>query len=1067
MFSRLKEFPVKLPFMVKIILLILISTVINLSAQPLDMELFQGIKARSIGPAGMSGRVTAVDVVLKNPDIIYIGTASGGVWRSKSGGIHWEPIFDDQPLMAIGAVAIDQRIPDIIWVGTGEGNPRNSQSSGDGIYKSLDGGRTWQHLGLEKTRNIHRIIIHPFDSDIVYVAAQGSAWGENAERGIYKTTDGGKTWQQILFVNPKTGAADLVMDPSNPNKLFAAMWEYRRWPWFFKSGGPGSGLYVTYDGGKNWKRLDQSNGLPEGDLGRIGIAVARSRPNIVYALIESKKNALYRSEDGGLNWEKRADQNIGNRPFYYAEIYADPQNENRLYNLFTIVTVSEDGGKTFQPLIPWQKIHPDHHAWWIHPDNPDYIIDGNDGGMAISRDRGKTWRFVENLPLAQFYHINIDNEIPYNIYGGMQDNGSWRGPGRVYRHGGIRNSYWEEISFGDGFDVVPDSSDARYGYSMSQGGNLYRYDALTGQNKLIQPVHPQSEKLRFNWNAGIAHDPFDKQTIYYGSQYLHKSTNRGDSWTIISPDLTTNEPEKQKQIESGGLTYDVTTAENFTTILSITPSTIQKDLIWVGTDDGNLHLTRDGGKTWNNVYKNIKGAPAGAWIPQIHASVFDAGEAFVVINNYRHDDWTPYVFHTRDYGKTWKSVINQQQVYAYALSFVQDAVVPNLYFLGTESGLYFSIDAGKNWTKWHAGYPSVSTMDMKIHPREHDLIIGTFGRSAYVLDNIEPLRQLARQGTSLLRKPLYLFPIPDAEIAVFKQPAGGRFVGEGHYGGENKPRGAMLTFILNPQTSAEKTDPSKAAELNNTLNDSVKIEILDQEKNVIRTLLKSPRKGFNRIYWGLEEKGVRFPNTPKPAQDAPEPGGPLVLPGTYLVRVSHGTFRDSTSVRVTFDHRIPVNMSDMLARRQLLKPLLQKIELATEMVDALNESSRTIEIIISKTDVNKNPEFKSLWDSGKALQDSIKKLIHLINQEEVQGIRSDPEKVGARLSRAYQDVVGAVDAPGQREAVHIRLAEEALQNTVEKINRFFATDWKAFQDKVSAARIGLFEEVKLFQYPQN
>jgi len=425
-------------------LLFLITSGIVLS-QKLDMDKLKDLKARSIGPAGMSGRVTSIDVVHNQSEIIFVGTASGGLWKSESGGVEWKPVFDKEKVASIGAVAIDQSNPDIIWAGTGEGNPRNSLNGGFGIFKSIDGGKTWKLMGLEKTRHIHRVIVHPTNSDIVYVGAIGTPWGPHPERGVFKTTDGGKTWEKVLFVNELTGAADLVMDPSNPNKLFAAMWEHHRWPWFFKSGGEGSGLYMTIDGGKNWKKLKDKDGLPKGELGRIGLAIARSNPKIIYAYIESKKNAIYRSVDGGYKWEKRGDNNIGGRPFYYAEIFVDPQNENRLYSLFSRVNISEDGGKTFSQLIGWN-IHPDHHAWWIHPEDPDFMINGNDGGMAITHDRGKTWRFITNLPVAQFYHINVDNELPYNVYGGMQDNGSWRGPAYTWTSGGIINTYWDNLS---------------------------------------------------------------------------------------------------------------------------------------------------------------------------------------------------------------------------------------------------------------------------------------------------------------------------------------------------------------------------------------------------------------------------------------------------------------------------------------------------------------------------------------------------------------------------------------------------------------------------------------------
>ncbi|MDA9360755.1 hypothetical protein N9R15_03145, partial [Flavobacteriaceae bacterium] len=428
---------------------------LQLGAQDFSTTWLKEAAPRNIGPGGMSGRITSIDVVNSDSDIMFVGTASGGLWKSTSGGVTWKPVFNDQVTASVGAVAIQQSNPDVIWVGTGEGNPRNSLNGGYGIFKSLDGGKSWKSMGLEKTRHIHRVLIDPTNPEIVYVAAIGSPWGVHPERGVYKTINGGKSWKKILYVNDKTGAADLVMDPSNPNKLVAAMWEHKRDPWFFKSGGSGSGLYVSFDGGENWSEKTDEDGLPKGDLGRIGLAIAANKTNIIYALVESKKNALYKSEDGGFKWKKINDKDdIGNRPFYYSDIAVDPQNENRVFSVFTYVNVSQDGGKNFSQLMPAygvdNGVHPDHHAWWIHPQDGSFMIDGNDGGLNITRDGGKTWRFIGNIPVAQFYHISVDNEFPYNVYGGMQDNGSWRGPAYVWKVQGIRNSYWQEIAFGDG-----------------------------------------------------------------------------------------------------------------------------------------------------------------------------------------------------------------------------------------------------------------------------------------------------------------------------------------------------------------------------------------------------------------------------------------------------------------------------------------------------------------------------------------------------------------------------------------------------------------------------------------
>ena len=615
--------------------LLLLLIQMSLAAQNFSTELLKDMKPRSIGPGGMSGRVTSIDVVHDNTDIMYVGTASGGLWKSESGGVKWEPIFENEATASIGAVAIQQSNPSVIWAGTGEGNPRNSLNGGYGIYRSLDGGHSWDLMGLEKTRHIHRILIDPTNPNIVYVGAIGSPWGAHKERGVFKTVDGGKTWSKVLFSNNNTGVGDMVMDPTNPNKLIVALWEHKREPWFFNSGGEGSGIFITHDAGKTWEKRTEKDGLPEGELGRIGLAIAKNKPTIVYALIEAKKNALYKSTDGGFSFNKVNDKDdIGNRPFYYSDIFVDPQNENRIYSVFTYVNVSEDGGKNFKQLMPAygvdNGVHPDHHAWWIHPSNGNFMIDGNDGGMNITRDGGKTWRFIGNLPVAQFYHIAVDNELPYNVYGGMQDNGSWRGPAYVWRSQGIRNDYWQEISFGDGFDVLPDPDNSRYGWSMSQQGYVNRYDWKTGNNYTVRPIHPDPNiKLRFNWNAAIHIDPFDNNTIYFGSQFVHKSTDKGLTWKLISGDLTTNDPEKQKQNESGGITMDATGAENHTTILVIEPSPMEQNMLWVGTDDGKVHYTQNSGTSWIEVTKNIPKLPKGSWISQIKASNKQRGEALL------------------------------------------------------------------------------------------------------------------------------------------------------------------------------------------------------------------------------------------------------------------------------------------------------------------------------------------------------------------------------------------------------------------------------------------------------
>lgn len=1067
----------------------------NLFSQKLNSEHLKTMGIRNIGPGAMSGRITALAVDPVRPEVIYAGAASGGLWRSTGGGTDWEPIFDKAPTQSIGSIAVSPRNPDEIWVGTGEGNPRNSQNFGVGIFKTINGGKDWTCMGLTGTRVLHRLVLHRDNPDVIFAAAMGSTYGPTEDRGVFKSSDGGKTWRKTLYVNDLTGCADLITDPQNPNKLYAAMWEYRRWPWFFKSGGKGSGLYVSYDAGETWEKRTDKDGLPEGELGRIGLAVSKSNPDFVYAIVEAKENALYRSTDGGKKWQKMADKGQGDRPFYYSEIYVDPKNENRVYSIYTTISRSEDGGKTFAQWAGWI-IHPDHHAFWISPDDPNYIINGNDGGLNITRDGGKTWRYAENIPVGQFYHVETDNEWPYNVYGGLQDNGSWVGPSAVWKSGGIRNSDWQEVYFGDGFETMPQGDDPRYVYAQSQGGELGLVDRKTGETKYLKPLHPDGKtKLRFNWNAALAQDPFNPRAIYFGSQFVHYSTDLGQNWQIISPDLTTNDTSKMHQDISGGLTFDATNAENHCTVVAINPSPIEHGTVWVGTDDGQVQLTRDGGKTWENFGGKLPEAPKNAWIPAIEASPKNAGEAFVVLNNYRQNDWQPYLYHTADYGKTWKRLASPRNLPGsstqggnFCLSVVQDPEISSLIFLGTDAGLYVSVDYGQNWTLWNnEAFPPVPVYDMKIQRRDGDLVLGTFGRGIWVLDNLSKLREVARAGTSVLDQPFKLFAAQPGILAEFRSYDGPRFAAHATYEGQNKGTGVYVPMWIKPGIKAkpkevkdkanddkkddkrkdEKTaDKDKKPESKGKpeggekKKEKITVSVFSMTGDTLRRFKFTPDSAFGGIYWNMDTRGVRFPSKNEPNPDQPEPGnGPQVLPGEYWVKADYMGYRDSMKVRVIDDPRLQITASERTARNAATRDLYKTVERVTKAYERLKEAEKTIGLVESQWANVPDSTKKETLKLGSALKDSISVLKEkFLQHKEVKGIQRNPETMNAKFFTALEYVGGNIGAPNTVAQTAISTAKKQAEELIGKVNALFDTQWKDYRTKVEAVKYSLFKD---------
>lgn len=1041
-----------------ILLTLVFGLLSSVSAQEVDLSLFKEMKARSIGPGGMSGRITAIDVVLKQDRVWYVGTASGGLWKTENAGSSFKPIFDDEKVQSIGSLAIYQNNPSIVWAGTGEGNPRNSNDGGFGIYKSLNGGETWELMGLEQTRHIYRVITHPDNPDVVWAAAIGAPWGESEHRGVYKTVDGGKNWTKVLYVNPKVGAADLVIDPANPNKLYAAMWEHKREPWFFNSGGPGSGLYVSEDGGENWVKRTSEDGLPKGDLGRIGLAVAPSNPDIVYATIESKKNAFYRSDDGGKSWKMQTNKGqFGDRPFYYAEIYVDTKNENKIYSLFSQVASSIDGGKNWDIFLPYFGVHPDHHAWWIHPEDPNFILDGTDGGLHVTYNGGGSWDFFDNIPVGQFYHVSVDNETPYNVYGGMQDNGSWRGPGYKWQQSPIRNWDWLEIGGGDGFDVLPDADDPRYVYAMSQQGNVGLLDTETGSSMFVKPTHPDSEMmLRFNWNAPIAQDPFDNSTIYFGSQFVHKSTNKGQTWEVISPDLTTNDPTKQDQSNSGGLTIDATGAENHTTLLSIEPSAVKQGVIWATSDDGKVHVTQDGGANWADVSKNLekKGMPQGAWIPQVKASAKNAGEAFVVVNDYRRMNYNAMAFHTTDFGKTWKRIVDADDSFGFSLSILQDPIEPNLMFLGTENGLFVSFNGAKTWQHWTHDFPAgVPVADMVIHPREHDLVLGTYGRSIWVLDDIRPLRAAAANA-SMLTHAVEVFPIPDAyQLEGLKNPDGFRWSTWHLYEGENRGSNARISALINKK------------EGNKVNGDSVYVHIKDTAGEVIRTYrMKAPKEsGVQRMGWDLREKGGRYIGAPKPRPTQSDRGGMDVMPGNYTVEIHYAGEVSSQVVKVHADPRFPdMNWDIKKKQHEMGLVVMDLMNTAAEATDTITEAEKVIKGVMTLAKDSNHSMADSLMKQSKAMNKKLTDVKEQFLGEQNDGrqgiVRSPNPNIRTHLSTASR-YISRWNMPGEYEQSLIDNASNELNKGLDTLNAFVFGEWTAYKKLVTENPLTPFDQI--------
>lgn len=873
------------------------------NAPRFDAGVVSGLGARNIGSATMSGRVAALDAVpgKDGKTTLFVGAASGGVWKSTDGGTTFKPVFDKQPVQSIGAIAIDPTHHDTIWVGTGESWTRNSVSIGNGIYKSTDGGETWTHTGLDASERIAKVMVDPRNGDVVYACVPGKLWSDSAERGLYKTTDGGRNWQLVLKGrNLSTGCSSISLDPKNPDVVFAGLWDFRRKGWTFRSGGEsasaesGSGLFRSGDGGRTWTEVTEAanKGFPKKPYGRIAVAVAPSDANIVYALVESTDSALFRSDDGGKTWDKRdKSQLMVWRPFYFANLVVDPKNPDRLFKPDFALIQSLDGGKSFANT--GGGTHGDHHVIWIDPTDTAHVITGDDGGLWQSYDGGNKWWKQNNLPISQFYHVSLDNDDPFHVYGGLQDNSSWVGDSAY--PGGITNQRWENMYGGDGFWMFEDPADPDYIYAEYQGGSIARVNRKTHELRTIQPLAGYKEKLRWNWNAPIALSPNEKGTIYIGSQFLFRSRDHGQSWDRISPDLTTNDPAKQKQEESGGITVDNSAAEMHTTIYSISESPKAAGTIWVGTDDGNVQLTRDGGKTWTNVVGNIKGVPAHAWVSWVQAGNFDAGSAFVAFDRHTFGDMAPYIYETRDYGRSWTALVTPKDdkgMRGYVHVVKEDPQRAGLLYAGTEFGLWISPDGGKAWAPFKGSdFPAVAVRDLAFQQRDASLVLATHGRGIWIIDDLTPLRALDAKALESEAAFLGTRPVQQ-RINAF----GGWSEGDAAFTGPNPPAGAEIAYYQKSRHLFGK----------------LKIEVLDDKGTVIDTIPASVRRGINRVTWQMRAKPPRVPPAAQVAFNATQ--GPRVPPGTYTVRMTKGKDVYETKIDVGLDRRSSFGVADRRAQ---------------------------------------------------------------------------------------------------------------------------------------------------------
>ncbi len=1000
-----------------------------------DSDTISGLGARNIGSAQMSGRVTSLAAVRESGRLtVYVGSASGGVWKSVNDGTTFKPMFDKQPVQSIGAIAIDPSSPKTVWVGTGEAWTRNSTSIGDGIYKSIDSGDNWTNMGLKETERISKILIDPKDSNTVYACAPGKLWSDSDDRGLYKTTDGGKTWTKILKGgNPSTGCSMMTMSSRDSKTLYAGMWDFRRKGWTFRSGGDGptapngSAFYKTTDGGATWTDLDEktAKGLPVKPWGRIAVAAAPSNPDVVYALIESTRSALFRSADGGKTWQERdRSQNMVWRPFYFANLIVDPKDENKLYKPGGGLIASNDGGSSFSYV--GGGAHGDFHDVWVDPDNTNELITGDDGGVWYSHDAGNKWLKANNLPVSQFYHVSVDMANPYHVYGGLQDNSVWIGDSAY--PGGITNSRWENLYGGDGFFAFADPSDPDYIYVEAQGGAIARVNRLTLQSRGIQPQPDYGEKkLHFNWNTPMHLSPNEKGTIYIGAQFLFRSRDHGQSWDRISPDLTTNDPEKQKQEESGGVTVDNSEAEMHTSIYSISESPRNGQVIWAGTDDGNLQLTRDGGKSWTNVVGNVPNLPKASWVSWVEASRFDEGTAYATFDRHTFGDMTPHVFKTTDFGRSWTPLVSSDSgVRGYAHVIKDDTVSPRLLFLGTEFGLWISLDGGRQWAKYKGGdFPNVAVRDIVVQPRESDLVLATHGRGIWIIDDISPLRQLTPE--ILAKDAVFL----EGRTPQQKLEAGGGWSeGDGAFRGQNPPNAALITYYQKKRHIFGR----------------MKLAVFDEQGKLVDTLPANSRRGISRVEWSMRTKPPRVPPAAVAAGGAIF--GPRVLPGKYTVKMTRGSETYTTQLDVQLDPRATYTAADrklQLDAAMRVHAMLGDLSFDVDRINGVHDALLQRAGKLGDSD----PLRKQCSELAGKVDEIRKKIVATKEGGAVTG----EERIREKVASVYGSLVFYEGRPADYYVARIDSLRHERKDVVDEFDALAAKDLKAVNASLAAKKL--------------